>query len=287
MYDVDALPTHRVTPQTLRDILARVIEEYTANAMQGLAAGDLEPLDLLKLSGSGPRKDLIIQHELRVSTVMLRESEMCAHLSQRQAEGHVRVHIMHALKSLQSEQGGCDWRMVAAVAKRADQSSAVEVEYAGPKVLHENDPAIHNSHDPTELRQRTTHVQVKVPVIHLTMVFADVAGATLTDPNTHGGGDNPGEMSKYCESRRYGDMPTGMRNNRQLAEVIIRQVHGAPEQGTDPRKVAPPRAVLPPVPPNEPHPSKDEGLRLMAEGLAPAAVAKRLGVAVDVVKSWS
>lgn len=266
-----------------------------------LVGVDAEGLLETREGPQGPltkRNERRVVHELRHRVITFSELGYVGKILEKLFELHVFAAINGERDACTIEQPNCVWELVAVDIKRVGHgTSVVKSREAAGEQYTEKELAVARANGRLGGIERHNRLVIEVVEHHqakVELVFADVLGGEIIDPNDTIPGGFKNEMSDYAESRQINHMPRGLRLQRERAEDLVRSTYGLPprralvggqrprapqvagptisrEPEPDDRGVPRPPPAEVPKPPVEPLEVKVR--KLAAEGVPPARIA--------------
>jgi hypothetical protein len=283
MYEITETPGRQASPEDIRRLLYELLQ-------QEIVAVDATQLEeLMALIGEGVRSERRVAHELRVKEFEISETAATRSMTVRQFKAVLDSNLAHCLRELNVEQGNCSWRIVAAKVSRSDGTGIESGPGPAASDGHWGDILKGGPNKAVEQRVTGAHRRVEHIRLRITLVYADMAGADVSDPNMVWGAEGvAGEMTKYAETRQIRHLPHGMRIQRELAEALLREFYATP--APEPSAVA---IETPPIQIPEAKPPSTRRAQSMAakvreqagRGIPPAAIAAALGIELAEVNA--
>lgn len=225
---------------------------------------DVIALDPHRDPFTGRETPEIARYELRLVHMPFSESGIVGVISQREFEAIVAYQLDDGEKRLKQEQGGCEWRLVAAQIERINLRKTVNVDYQGSPNAVQGDPSasllagnpqFRGGKDapvgePVPLGQRFSHVAVPDYRLQGWLVYCDVARGDLVDPAAQIPYGKPGPMTEYARTRSIRHLTESTRRTRLECVARVRAFYQLGEP-------APQRKQAPPLPtPRAPTPTR-------------------------------
>lgn len=241
-----------------------------------------------------------LMHELRLRKLPFSESGTIGKTTDLRFELKVHMAVEDALEQLKHEQPGCDWRLIAADVQRVNLRRTEPRTFRGKVVSEINvhkefgDPDL-DVQDPIALKQKVELHEVPDYRLYAVLVFADLGEGDLMDPHAlHA--DNPagatGPMTRYAQTRDFSHLSASQKRMRVACEELIKSfLAPAPLPGAPAPLPGPGGSRSSGFVPEGSRADPEAELREKARqsrknGVAPAHIARSLGVSNNKVREW-
>lgn len=280
---------HRVTPQSIRDEVLRMLRghlytELTFEELTQVVEPEEEKGARRRPKGRMLEHDYCPVFELRhVRDMRWNEASVMAggpKLGLWRASLEQRY--QRALANLEQEQPNCVWKLVACKVMRTNRRRVISYEASDGGVANGTAAMFAvmqetNYDNPRAVRVLPSFAQREEPDVlwNVPLVFADIAKAELVDPQlaAHLNGVE-GPMTQYARTRRLGHMPPNLRRNRKWAIELMQEFRDSFD---------PIESDLAPLPPRFTEGQLTAARMLREEGQPMALIAQMLGAPVEEV----